>query len=294
MSSLGKAMANECVDGSCSLRTAESSNSLHGCVTTGPCCNMGHQLHQQQRPRNTCDVCSNRGTEYRCTPCDYDLCVQCYHKAKAKIMLGPCCNNLHRLVSHIRKRNICDECGSRGTQYRCPEGCDYDMCGRCFEAKAKARGNADYWDGLSEGGEEKSEQTSTAASAREVKSMYPCECTSCTSDHASTAGSIITLDSTAGAQAVALAASSQPSNLKSLQADTKPGFARLWKSVWQKEELRTDWSDSSGPEEIQKGLEHDLQWAAVTPTRGAIMGEAHQSTQGERNSTATTSWFSLA
>merc|ERR1740117_154956 len=80
-----------------------------------------------------CNVCEARGTEYRCSLCDYDLCRQCYTKAKHQAQLGPSCNQLHLLKPDPKRRNFCDKCGERGTAYRCPEGCDFDVCVPCYD-----------------------------------------------------------------------------------------------------------------------------------------------------------------
>lgn len=247
-------MASECVDGSF---RASSCACSPACSPESPCCSLGHSLHIDQRLRNICSVCSAHGTEYRCSPCDFDLCVQCYHKAKAKILLGPCCNELHRLVACPRRRTLCDACGCRRTQYRCPEGCDYNMCSFCYiEAKAKVCTKADFQDDLSECGESRSEQTSTVATSHNPEQLDECNSSS---DHASTVGSVATLE-----------CSALPTGPRSAfsDSDSKTGFARLWKNVWHEEELRTAQSDSSAGEEDQS----ELMWTPIDPRRAAPPG----------------------
>jgi len=98
-----------------------------------PSCARQHWLCQETKRRNTCNICDHRGTEYRCSLCDYDLCRQCYTKAKLQARLGPSCYQLHLLKPGPRIFNWCDRCGERGTAYRCPEGCDFDVCVPCYD-----------------------------------------------------------------------------------------------------------------------------------------------------------------
>jgi len=45
---------------------------------------------------------------------------------------GPSCTAGHILTLNPRPHNRCDVCSCSGTQYRCPSGCDYDMCQNCY------------------------------------------------------------------------------------------------------------------------------------------------------------------
>mmetsp|Transcript_14570 Transcript_14570/g.27582 ORF Transcript_14570/g.27582 Transcript_14570/m.27582 type:complete len:253 (-) Transcript_14570:134-892(-) len=87
------------------------------------------------------------------------------------------------------------------------------------------------------------------------------ECNSC-SDHASTTGSI-TLDT------MARHGSRKPSF--SANPDSA-GFARLWYSVWQEEELRAEKSDSSGGEFREEQPEGDATWTEGTTSDEAGSG----------------------
>ena len=70
------------------------------------------------------------GTTGRCTP---SLCVRCPEKGHAIVT-----NESVPGKSYPRVRNFgaCDVCEARGTTYRCSGGCDYDLCGPCYEGKA--------------------------------------------------------------------------------------------------------------------------------------------------------------
>lgn len=107
--------------------------SLEESAAIFPSCARQHWLCQESYRRNTCNICAHRGTEYRCSICDYDLCKQCYTKAKFQAQLGPCCNQLHLLKPDPKMRHLCDRCGVRGTAYRCPDGCDFDVCVGCYD-----------------------------------------------------------------------------------------------------------------------------------------------------------------
>jgi len=41
-------------------------------------CPSGHRLRMQSHTDNVCDMCQNRGTQYRCRTCDFDLCAVCH------------------------------------------------------------------------------------------------------------------------------------------------------------------------------------------------------------------------
>lgn len=48
------------------------------------------------------------------------------------------CKNGHRLEEvNNAARHYCDVCGSHGTQYRCTEKCNYDLCKKCYKTKKK-------------------------------------------------------------------------------------------------------------------------------------------------------------
>lgn len=40
----------------------------------------------------------------------------------------------HALIPARHGRNLCDLCGTKGTDFRCSAGCDYDVCGKCCES----------------------------------------------------------------------------------------------------------------------------------------------------------------
>eukprot|EP00931_Biecheleriopsis_adriatica_P047287 TRINITY_DN27242_c0_g1_i1.p1 TRINITY_DN27242_c0_g1~~TRINITY_DN27242_c0_g1_i1.p1 ORF type:complete len:2972 (+),score=468.19 TRINITY_DN27242_c0_g1_i1:2175-11090(+) len=47
------------------------------------------------------------------------------------------CNRGHGLVKNPRPGNRCDVCGNSGTEFRCPSGCDYDMCLSCHRTRTQ-------------------------------------------------------------------------------------------------------------------------------------------------------------
>ncbi|CAJ1380983.1 unnamed protein product [Effrenium voratum] len=56
------------------------------------------------------------------------------HEIVAKRMKRPTCSLSHPLQPDPRVFNTCDVCGVSGTEFRCPSGCDYDMCMSCFQS----------------------------------------------------------------------------------------------------------------------------------------------------------------
>ena len=46
------------------------------------------------------------------------------------------CSNGHGLGPDTRERHRCDVCRSKGTAFRCEEGCDYDVCLSCGDPRA--------------------------------------------------------------------------------------------------------------------------------------------------------------
>ncbi|CAE7483920.1 unnamed protein product [Symbiodinium natans] len=54
------------------------------------------------------------------------------HKIVAKKTKIPFCSQGHVLRPDPRVFNSCDVCGVSGTEWRCPSGCDYDMCLSCY------------------------------------------------------------------------------------------------------------------------------------------------------------------
>lgn len=40
----------------------------------------------------------------------------------------------HALIPAKHGRNLCDLCGTKGTDFRCSAGCDYDVCGKCCDS----------------------------------------------------------------------------------------------------------------------------------------------------------------
>eukprot|EP00941_MAST-03F_sp_MAST-3F-sp1_P006463 g6463.t1 len=46
---------------------------------------------------------------------------------------GLLCNNQHNLVLAPREKNYCDICRKTGTKFRCSQGCDFDVCQRCWD-----------------------------------------------------------------------------------------------------------------------------------------------------------------
>eukprot|EP00993_Chasmostoma_nieuportense_P005047 NODE_5686_length_625_cov_14.873494_g5522_i0.p1 GENE.NODE_5686_length_625_cov_14.873494_g5522_i0~~NODE_5686_length_625_cov_14.873494_g5522_i0.p1 ORF type:complete len:175 (-),score=27.32 NODE_5686_length_625_cov_14.873494_g5522_i0:101-589(-) len=49
---------------------------------------------------------------------------------------------IHPLKFDVRM-NLCDVCDAHGTQYRCTEGCDYDVCTKCWKAGVRSHEVAD-------------------------------------------------------------------------------------------------------------------------------------------------------
>lgn len=45
----------------------------------------------------------------------------------------------HALIPAKHGRNICDLCGTTGTDFRCSVGCDYDVCSRCCDSAVGSR-----------------------------------------------------------------------------------------------------------------------------------------------------------
>eukprot|EP00931_Biecheleriopsis_adriatica_P028616 TRINITY_DN17067_c0_g1_i1.p1 TRINITY_DN17067_c0_g1~~TRINITY_DN17067_c0_g1_i1.p1 ORF type:complete len:1759 (-),score=465.14 TRINITY_DN17067_c0_g1_i1:110-4714(-) len=57
------------------------------------------------------------------------------HKLLVKrVKKGPECKAGHELVKDPRTHHRCDVCGSSGTEFRCPSGCDYDLCLSCHRS----------------------------------------------------------------------------------------------------------------------------------------------------------------
>ena len=47
------------------------------------------------------------------------------------------CEAGHSLAREPRLQHTCDLCMRRGTHFACPAGCDYDLCGDCYEKLTK-------------------------------------------------------------------------------------------------------------------------------------------------------------
>ena len=43
------------------------------------------------------------------------------------------CRAGHVLKRDLRIQHTCDLCTRKGTHYGCPKGCDYDLCGTCYD-----------------------------------------------------------------------------------------------------------------------------------------------------------------
>mmetsp|Transcript_129972 Transcript_129972/g.290141 ORF Transcript_129972/g.290141 Transcript_129972/m.290141 type:complete len:580 (-) Transcript_129972:38-1777(-) len=52
----------------------------------------------------------------------------------------PYCSLGHALLHVDRRRHLCDKCESVGTDYRCSQGCDYDLCTTCYSKMANCTG----------------------------------------------------------------------------------------------------------------------------------------------------------
>ena len=48
------------------------------------------------------------------------------------------CSEGHTMSLNEMSANFCDRCSSAGTHYRCSNGCDYDVCRKCWEKEKKS------------------------------------------------------------------------------------------------------------------------------------------------------------
>lgn len=53
---------------------------------------------------------------------------------------APRCNKGHRLRTECRPGEKCSLCGAKGTRYACSQGCDFDICTKCFEKPPRSAG----------------------------------------------------------------------------------------------------------------------------------------------------------